>query len=369
MMMKVLADKYLYALDLLISDDFELHTYDPDQKFPENISRYDALLIRTVTKLDPQTLPKAGNLKFVGSATAGFDHVDVEHLKNLKIEFVRSEGCNANAVAEYVLTAIYRWGQLRNKQIEDLKIGVVGCGNTGGSLIGYLKKLNINYAAYDPPKAERESDFISAHLNELLSSDILSFHTPLTTTGQHTTFHLCNEDWLRKGFKLIVNSSRGGVVDEQALMKANISNLVDDFILDVWENEPFFSDEVAEQALISTPHIAGYSREAKWKASEIVVRKMHDFFGKSYSLTAQNKKPEHSSLVSPKKMSFTDFLWKNHKIDYYDMKLRELIGLTDKEKATKFADLRSNTETRFEFRTIIEEYSNQEELPEQVKIF
>lgn len=367
--MRILADKYLYGLELLVTDDFELDTYDPDQRFPENATEYDALLIRTVTKMNPETLPKAGNLKFVGSAAAGFDHVDVEHLKNLGIKFARSEGCNANAVAEYVLTAMFRWGQLRDENIKNLKIGVVGCGSTGGTLIGYLRKLGIRCVPYDPPKAARESDFISADLNELLTSDILSFHTPLTTSGQHATFHLCNEDWLKVGFMLIVNSSRGGVVDEQALMKAKTSSLVDDFILDVWENEPFFSDEVAEQALISTPHIAGYSREAKWKASEIVVRKMYEFFGKSYSPTAQNEKPGQSTLASPEKMSFTDFLWKNHKIDYYDLKLRELVGMPDKEKARKFADLRSNTDTRFEFRTVVEQYSDTDHLPEEVKIF
>lgn len=367
--MRILADKYLYALDQLISTDFELTTYDPDLGFPDDVTGYDVLLIRTVTKLNPETLPKAGNLKFVGSATAGFDHVDVEHLNNLGIEFARSEGCNANAVAEYVLTAIYRWGQLRKEDVENLKIGVVGCGNTGGSLIRYLKKIGIDFVPYDPPKAERESDFISAGLDELLSCDILSFHTPLTFLGQHATFHLCDQDWLKKEFRLVINSSRGGVVDEQDLMGAKDDNLVGDFVLDVWENEPVFSDEVANQALISTPHIAGYSREAKWKASEIVVQKMHEFFGKPYSPPNQKERPEETGLAGPDGMTFADFLWKNHKIDYYDRKLRELIGLPDQEKARKFADLRSNTETRFEFRTIIEQYSNREKLPEEIKFF
>lgn len=366
--MRILADKYLYALDQMISNDFELITYDPDLGFPKDVTEYDALLIRTVTKLNPETLSVAGNLKFVGSATAGFDHVDVEHLNNLGIEFARSEGCNANAVAEYVLTAVFRWGQLHDESVEDLKIGVVGCGNTGSSLIKYLKKLGIDFVSYDPPKSERERNFISAGLDELLGSDILSFHTPLTFSGQHATFHLCNDDWLKNEFRLIVNSSRGGVVDEQALMRAKDAHFVDDFVLDVWENEPVFSDEAARRALISTPHIAGYSREAKWKASEIVVRKMHDFFGKHYSPPYQNEKPEKTDLAGPD-VTFADFLWRNHKIDYYDKKLRGLIGLTDQEKGQKFADLRSNTETRFEFRTIIDHYSDSEKLPEQVKIF
>lgn len=367
--MKILADKYLYALNQLISDDFELERYDPDEGFPANATEYDALLIRTITKLNADTLPKAGNLKFVGSATAGFDHVDEDYLNSLGIKFARSEGCNANAVAEYGLTAIYRWGQLRTIDIENLKIGVIGCGNTGGSLIRYLKKLGIRYVSYDPPKAERENEFNTADIDELLSSDILSFHTPLTLSGPNATFHMCSRDWLKNRFKLIVNSSRGGVVDEVSLLEAKQNKLVGDFVLDVWENEPVFSDETAKEALIATPHIAGYSREAKWKASEIVVRKMHEFFGKAYAPPDQNEKPEPSAFVDADELSFADFLWKNHKIETYDQKLRELIGLMDREKGKKFADLRSNTPTRFEFRTIIGQYPDLQKLPEQVQIF
>lgn len=367
--MKVFADKYLYALDQLVPGDFELETYNPDIEFPKDINRFDALLIRTVTKLNRETLPEAGNLKFVGSATAGFDHVDVDYLNSLGIDFARSEGCNANAVGEYVLTAIYRWGQLRNETIEDLKIGVVGCGNTGGSLIGYLQKLGIEYIAYDPPKADREKNFTSADLDKLLACDILSFHTPLTQNGTHATYHICSKDWLDHSFKLIINASRGGVVDENELLEAKRLGLVRDFVLDVWENEPVFSDEVANQAFIATPHIAGYSREAKWKASEIIVRKMVEFFGEEYSPPEQDEKPAKSSLAKPEDLSFNDFLWENHKVDFYDQKLRKLIGLSDGKKAQKFADLRSNTPTRFEFKTVIDQYRNRKKLPEEVMIF
>lgn len=368
-LMKVLADKYLYALNQLVPQDFELETYDSDEGFPEHAPEFDALLIRTVTKINKETLPKPGNITFIGSATAGFDHVDVEYLKRLSIQFDRSAGCNANAVAEYILTAIYRWGQLRDEHIENLKIGVVGCGNTGGSLIGYLEKLGIHYVAYDPPKADRDTNFISATLDELLSSDILTFHTPLTHSGQHSTFHLCDEEWLKNSFKLILNASRGGVVDEKALLNAKQSGIVTDFVLDVWENEPVFSDEIANEALIATPHIAGYSREAKWRASEIVVGKMTEFFGKSYLPPTQNEKPEISILASVEDLSFADFLWKNHKINEYDQKLRELIGLPDEYKAQKFGDLRSNTPTRFEFDSVINQYPDPEKLPKGVKIF
>lgn len=367
--MKVLADKHLYALDQLVPDEFDLITFDPDHGFPSESIEYDALLIRTVTNITPDTLPNAGNLKFIGSATAGFDHVDTDHLHKLGIEFARSEGCNANAVAEYVLTVLYRWIELRRESLKNLNIGVVGCGNTGGALISYLEKLGIYYHAYDPPKEQRRLEFRSASLDDLLSCNVLTFHTPLTHNGPHETYHLCDEAWLKSGYKLIINTSRGGVVDEQALLEAKKSIRVRDYVLDVWENEPNFSDKIANEALIATPHIAGYSREAKWKASEIVVKKMCEYFGTTHTHLPMSEKVQRSQLTPPRNLSFSDFLWKNHKIDYYNGKIRQLIGLEKEQKSQKFADLRSNTETRFEFRKILEKYPTKTQLPREVKIF
>ena len=160
--MKVLADKYLYKIDKLVPEDAKLTLYDPDDGFPEYAKYYDALLIRTVTKITPNTLPEPGNLSFIGSATAGFDHVDLDYLAKCGIAFARSEGCNANAVAEYVITALYKWAGERGVEMPSRKVGIVGCGNTGGRVAGYLKKLGVQTVLYDPPKAQREESFTSS---------------------------------------------------------------------------------------------------------------------------------------------------------------------------------------------------------------
>lgn len=366
--MKVLADKYLYRLKELMPEEAELDLYDPDKGFPDEAHYYDALLIRTVTKINEQTLPESGKLTFIGSATAGFDHVDLGYLASCGISFARSEGCNANAVAEYVLTAMHKWADVRGENLSTKKVGVVGCGNTGGRVSEYLKNLGVQTVLYDPPKEQREERFTSSDKNELLHSDILTFHTPLTKSGSHSTAHICSEEWLEHGFSLILNTSRGGVVDEEALLHYREKGSLTDYILDVWEGEPIFNDEVAKNAFITTPHIAGYSKEAKWKASEIVVNKMCDHFGVKNSGNSFELRSNPDGLPA-RSASFAEFLWQHSNLNVYDSAFKSLIGLDDREKAHRFAKLRSETETRFEFKAMLNAYENRDRLPDEVSIF
>lgn len=366
--MKILADKYLYKLKKLVPADADLDLYDPDEGFPENTHLYDALLIRTVTKITPKTLPEPGNLSFIGSATAGFDHVDLDYLDKLGISFARSEGCNANAVAEYVMTAVHKWADERGFDLQSAKVGIVGCGNTGGRVAGYFKKLGVQTVLYDPPKELREEAFTSSAESELLDSDILTFHTPLTSTGSHPTVHICSEGWLKHGFSLILNTSRGGVVDEKALLSSCHRGTVNDYILDVWEGEPVFNDEVAKHSYLTTPHIAGYSKEAKWKASEMVVHKMCEHFGLKKSGDSFELRP--SLPVKPvRSTTFAEFLWEHSNLTDYDSAFKSLIGLDDRKKAYRFAKLRSETDTRFEFSAIVKSYGSGADLPDEVSLF
>lgn len=353
--MRVLADKYIFKLDELLPDSAELILFDPDDGFPEHALNFDALLIRTVSKINENTLSVAGKIRFIGSATAGFDHVDTGHLDNLGIAFSSSEGCNANAVAEYLLTVLYHWAELRNKDIMSQRIGIVGCGNTGGAVRKILTKLGIDSVVYDPPKTIREPEFKSDSLQSLLECDVLTFHTPLTFTGDHATYHLCSSDWLKNDFGLIVNAARGGVVDETALLNALREARVGDIVLDVWENEPLFSDESMRKSLIATPHIAGYSKQAKFRASEMIVNALCETFGlEKRIITSETSSLSDDKTISiPDDMTFHDFLWKFSNIRFYDESLRKLCGLPDNEKALKFAKLRSETETRDEFAEIL----------------
>ncbi|HET6528094.1 MAG TPA: NAD(P)-dependent oxidoreductase, partial [Balneolaceae bacterium] len=258
-MINVLADQYLYNIQSYLPENINLMLFDPAHGFPSEINSAHALLIRTVIPVDEQTLPDIPkNLQFVGTASAGTDHVDIKYLRENGITFADAAGCNARSVAEYVATAMLIWAEKRDQNLTTLTAGIIGAGNAGSRVIELLRKLEISTVAYDPPKEERDSNFKSASLNEVLECDILSFHTPLTTTGDYPTYHWLNGQKLSAfNFQLVINASRGGVIDEQALLNAFEKGMINDFILDVWENEPNFNQKSAEQAFIKTPHIAG----------------------------------------------------------------------------------------------------------------
>ncbi len=364
--MKVLADKFLYKLNKFLPENVHLHLFDPSDGLPEDVSEYDSLLIRTVTRINPSTLPERGRLQFIGTATAGFDHVDSEYLKKSGIHFATSAGCNANAVGLYVSTVLLKWANVKKINLRELKAGIVGCGHTGSSVRLHLESLGVTVVCYDPPKEIREPEFRSADKDELLNCDILTFHTPLTygENEEYPTRYICSHEWLTHGFKLIINAARGEVVDENALFSAKKKGLVGDYILDVWEGEPVFSDSMAQNAFIATPHIAGYSIESKIRASKIVASQMLRFFQvetngiTKHDEEIREKQDLDNRSESAKKMAslneelelneLSGRLWKLSNIEYYDREIRCLCGLDDAVKAKLFAALRSETRLRSE---------------------
>ena len=364
--MKILADKYLYKLNNFLPENVHLYLFDPSDGLPVDVCEYDSLLIRTVTRINSSTLPERGRLQFIGTATAGYDHVDHEYLNKIGIHFATSAGCNANAVGLYVATVLLRWSDVRNHNLRELKVGIVGCGHTGSSVRSHLESLGVKVVCYDPPKEMREPEFRSVDTDELLKCDILTFHTPLTygENEKYPTRYICSHEWLRSRFKMIINAARGEVVDENALISAKQEGSVEDYILDVWEGEPVFSDSIAQNAFIATPHIAGYSIESKLRASEIVVQQMLRFFqlevdGIIIQDEKNNEKQDlDNSSVSVNRMAslckefeikeLSGRLWELSNIEYYDRELMGLCGLSDHVKAKSFATLRSETKLRSE---------------------
>ncbi|MFO7799722.1 4-phosphoerythronate dehydrogenase [Rhodohalobacter sp.] len=368
MSLRIAADQYLQNIDEFLPGGVDLFRFDPSGGLPKNITNYDALLIRTVTPINPQTLPETGNLKFIGTATAGTDHVDQTYLEEKGIQFSQSEGCNANAVAEYIITVLYHWAKKQNIDLKKKTVGIVGCGHTGSAVIRLLKRLDVNYIAYDPPKEIRENDFVSASESELVHADILTFHTPLSESGAYPTKHLGGNDWLSRGFDLIVNASRGGVVDENALLKLHQKGKIGNYILDVWEGEPNFSDRVAKHAFIATPHIAGYSTEAKFKASETVVKRLLSFFSLEPKGEPKPAPFNPNDFKFHPETSFADLLWQNNQIHYYDSELRKLIGFPSKKKTEAFAKLRSETKLRHEFKAMTNMLDSAK-VPKEFRVF
>lgn len=362
-MITVFADKYLFKIKEIVPDSLDLRFYDPEVGLPDQIGEADALLVRTVTDVNEQTLsPIPPKLKFVATGSAGTDHVDQEYLKQHDIHFAHSAGCNARSVAEYVITALIIWSQKNKIDIKNESIGIIGVGHVGTALQQMLDQLGWDYHLYDPPRAEREDGFTSASQQEVLDSSILTFHTPLyNSESPHATRHWLDEEKLSgQNFRLVLNTSRGGVVDEQSLLKAMGTGQVDDMIIDVWEHEPSFRDEVARKAFIATPHIAGYSVQAKFRATKMIVDQMIESFGLDLAVPALNnskeKIPFDVSDISD--ITLPEVINTVHPIGNYHRELLKLIDLPVDVKEKRFSRLRTDIAFRNEYAFI--------EIPQQL---
>ncbi|RLA15931.1 MAG: erythronate-4-phosphate dehydrogenase, partial [Gammaproteobacteria bacterium] len=224
------------------------------------------LLVRTVTAIDKKLLQDTP-VEFVGTATIGTDHVDLEYLKNNDIAFSNAAGCNAEAASEYVISGLFALSERLGFNPFDLKAGIVGYGNVGSRLYQKLRTLGIETLLNDPPLDEaRTSSQTFVELDTIISEcNFISLHVPLTRTGKHPTWHLLDQAGLRGLPKncLLVNAARGPVVDNQALLNTLESRPDLVVFLDTWENEPDISRELLDRVSLATPHIAGYSVEGR----------------------------------------------------------------------------------------------------------
>lgn len=240
----------------------------------------DALIIRSETKVDEKLL-SGSKVRFVGTATIGTDHVDVECLRKKNIAFASAPGSNANAVVQYVLASLFLMARRKQVLLKGKTLGVVGVGNVGSKIVRVGEKLGMKVLQNDPPleRISHNPRFIS--LDDLMTSDFITVHVPLTRLGPDPTFHLFDKKRLslmKKGSALI-NSSRGGVVDNASLKTCLFDGTIGDAVLDVWENEPNFDTELLSVCDIGTPHIAGYSIEGKVNATKMILQAFCNHFG------------------------------------------------------------------------------------------
>ncbi|NGP89302.1 NAD(P)-dependent oxidoreductase [Fodinibius halophilus] len=350
-MLNILADQHLYNIQSYLPENINLQLFDPANGFPPEISSAHGLLIRTVLPVNEETLPNIPKqLSFIGSGSAGTDHVDIPYLEKHNVTFSNAAGCNARSVAEYVATSLLLWSENHQKDVTSLTVGVIGVGNVGTQVIQLLQKLSITTVGYDPPKAKREENFTSVTLNEILSSDILTFHTPLTKRGTHPTYHwLDSEKLTDHTYELIINSARGGVIDERVLLDAINKGRVGDVIIDVWEDEPNIRFKTAEKAFIKTPHIAGYSAQAKSNASKFVVDDLLNHF----NLEEPKRDIQQSSRKFEQKLTrfetLGELLKELHPIKKYENSLEEIIKQHPQKRGIKFNQLRATFPLRQEF--------------------
>ncbi|MCD4770188.1 MAG: 4-phosphoerythronate dehydrogenase [Bacteroidales bacterium] len=240
----------------------------------------DALIIRTRTKVNKDLL-EGTKVRFVGTATIGTDHIDTNWCDTNGIKWTSAPGCNSGSVMQYVVTSILSLARKYNIVLKGKTIGVVGVGNVGSKVANACEALGMNVLRNDPPRERKEGKTGFLSLDDLIAgSDIISLHVPLTTTGIDKTYRLAGELFFEKMKKgsLLINTSRGPVINEKLLLQNLVSKHLRGTVLDVWVNEPAISKDLLGLVDIGTPHIAGYSLDGKANGTKMIINQMAHFF-------------------------------------------------------------------------------------------
>ena len=266
------------------------------------IKDYDALIVRNKTQVNSEVLKNASNLKFIGRLGVGLDNIDTEYCKNKDIHVQPATGMNADSVAEYVVSSSMslikkipmfhngtikgEWPRttIKSTEINQKYLGIIGFGTIGKKVAKYSLKNGLNILAYDPYIKEindKEIDAKLSSLNEIYEkSDIISIHLPLTDE----TKNMINKSSFSqmKNKPIIINTSRGGIINENDLIEAYNKNNISGFALDVFEKEPieseFYNKIKPGMNCILTPHISGVTTESNIRVSDFIVKKITDFF-------------------------------------------------------------------------------------------
>ena len=292
--MQVVIDKGIPFLEGVIEPYAQVLYLSPEEITPDTVRDADALIVRTRTRIDKELI-EGSKVRFVATATIGYDHINQDYCNQVGVRWVSCPGCNAQAVCDYVEEAI----STMKSGKKALTVGIVGYGHVGKLVAQMANKKGYRVLLSDPPLG------IGASLQEIAPlCDVLTFHTPLTHDGAYPTYHLGNADVLRlcKPDALIINAARGGIIDEQALL-AHISTFLSKeekggIAIDCWEGEPTINRALLQKVDLASFHIAGYSIEGKMRASEMCLEAFCKFF--SLPILSINKKvvPLHGDSKS-----------------------------------------------------------------------
>jgi erythronate-4-phosphate dehydrogenase len=297
--LRIIADEKIPFLNGVLEPFAEVKYMPGNSISREAAMHADALLIRTRTKCDASLLDGTP-VKFIATATIGFDHIDTGYCRSKNIHWTNAPGCNSSSVQQYIIAALLVIAQKNEFKLVDKTLGVIGVGNVGKKVETAARLLGMNVVLNDPPRARREGTSGFADLEKLLEhSDIISLHVPLNKEGEDKTFHFIDETAFAKikDGAWLINSSRGEVMESEAVKAALSSGKLGGAILDVWENEPDVDIELLHAAQISTPHIAGYSTDGKANGTAQVVNSLCTYFNLPLSGFYPPQLPEPASLI------------------------------------------------------------------------
>ena len=358
--MKIFADENIPLAEELFAGRTELLRGPGRGLSKKDLTGVEVLLVRSVTKVNAELLAGTA-VKFVGSATAGIDHVDRDYLRKAGIEFAYAPGCNANSVAEYVVAALLN---LATKSCFDLlgrRIGIVGHGQVGSRVAAKCRTLGLEPLINDPPLAQQGAKLDFVQLDDLLDVDILTLHVPLTFQGQFPTANLIDKQWLDRIGKpgmMLLNTCRGGVVDEPALWQAQSAGLVKQVVLDVYQAEKTpqrVCQEALKRADIATPHIAGYSYDGKVAGTLMLYEALAKHYGldklpKMDALNAEPRELAEPDTGAAYMEQLRSAVRQAYDIQQDHQKLQGALRLDGPDRGAYFDSLRKNYPIRREFR-------------------
>ena len=281
-MLKVVADDKIPFLKGVLERCSDVAVeYCPGAKtVTDTVRDADALITRTRTKCRRELL-EGTNVKFIATATIGFDHIDTEYARDNNIFWTNAPGCNSSSVAQYITSLLLNWAVKDKFALAGKVLGVVGVGHVGKKVAAAAGALGMKVLLNDPPRARVEGSEKFVGIDEIIkSADIITIHVPLEYNGSDPTYHLVDAEFIGRMRKdqYLVNASRGEVADNTALREALKNGSLAGAALDVWENEPEIDLELLKLLDFATPHIAGYSTDGKANGTSMSVRALAEFF-------------------------------------------------------------------------------------------
>jgi len=355
--MKIISDVNIPFMAECFSSIGEVKVVGGREITPGVVSDADVLLVRSITPVDSDLLAES-KVRFVATATIGFDHIDIDFLRRNNIGFASAPGSNANSAAEYVIAGLLEIGRKYDIDLEDKSIGIIGVGNVGSRVAKKCAALGMQIYLNDPPLQRETGEGKYLPLDELFDCDFITFHTPLTFEGVDKTYHLADEKFFKslKERCVLVNASRGGVVDSEALKTAIRSGRLRAVVLDVWENEPNIDMELLEMVDIGTPHIAGYSLDGKIAGMIMIYKEVCEYFRLGVKFDIEDFLPEPAIRqlrmdpnTDDEQDALADAVQKIYKIREDDVRLRRILEKPVEKRGEFFDSLRKNYPVRREF--------------------
>lgn len=280
--MKIVVDDKIPYISETLSQISDNVCYVPGSEISAgDVRDADALIVRTRTHCNKQLL-EGSKVQFVATATIGYDHIDTAYLNQRGTAWMNCPGCNAASVAQYVRASLILLGRHYGTSMRQTTLGIVGCGHVGTQVKAAAMAMGMNVLVNDPPREDAGDAGVFVSLDELCEkSDIITFHVPMCTTGKYPTRYLAGSHFfgMLKRQQTIINTSRGGVVDNDMLLHALETGIVGEAVIDTWENEPDISLSLLNKVYIGTPHIAGYSADGKVNADNMVIDGLCRHFG------------------------------------------------------------------------------------------